>query len=113
MRQKNTEGDLEIEGKRLGLPISGVYNNSYPSLFFIGSCPFDDFPVTIMSALLLGGLAHLLSVIVLVRKYGPQQKENLGGISLCCINIHYPPIPVTVITLVLKEGRRWRVELKF
>lgn len=75
-----------IEGKRLGLPISAVQNNSYPSLFITGPCP-DDFPVTIMSVLLPEGLAHLLSIFVLVRKYVPHQKENHGDISLCCINI--------------------------
>lgn len=76
-----------MEGKRLGLPISAVYNNSYPSLFITDPRPSDDFPVTIMSVLLPEGPAHLLSIFVLVRKYVPHQKENHGGISLCCINI--------------------------
>lgn len=93
--REKADWDLAIEGNRLVLPINGGYNNADPSLFIIGPCPL---PVTVMSAFIAegaenGGLGPLPSttILVLVRKHGAHQKENHGGISLRCINIHYPP----------------------
>ena len=41
-----------------------------------------------------GGARTSAVIFVLVKKYSPHQKENHEGISLHCINIHYPPNPL-------------------
>lgn len=70
-------------------------------------CPSDDFLVTVMSVFTAGGPRPSAVIFVLVAKYSPHQKENHGGISLCCINIYYPPPdPFTVITVALRETER-------